>query len=132
MARAHAPDRLAGADKTAHDVDVKHALEPRHTHLVHPRGHVHHTGIVDQGGERPQTGVDARKHGQHLRLIGHIGLHRHRRAAAGADLPHHLVGRQRVGAVIDSHGKAALRRQQRRGRANAAGGTGDEEGGCHM
>ena len=93
-ARAHALHRFACAHKTAQHVDVKHALESRHAHLVHAGRHVDHPGVVDQGGEAPQFGVNFSEHGHDLGLIAHIGLHRDGVAALGANLAHHLVGGQ--------------------------------------
>ena len=92
MARAHALHGFARTHKAAHHVDVKHALEPRHAHLVHAGGHVHHPGVVDQGGEAPEFGVNFLEHGHDLGLVTHIGLHGHGVAAPGANLAHDLVG----------------------------------------
>jgi hypothetical protein len=74
--RAHAPHRLARAQQAADDVDVEHAAPARHAHARPPRGHVDHAGVVDQARQPAQLGVDVREHAQHLRLVGHVGLHR--------------------------------------------------------
>jgi hypothetical protein len=73
-----------------------------------------------------ELGVDFFKHGQHLRLIGHVGLHRDGLAAGLADLPHHFVGGQRVAGVVDGHRPALAGRKQGRGRAYAARAAGDQ------
>ena len=56
---------------------------------------------------------------------------RHGRAAVGTDLPHHLIGRQRIGLVIHRHRVTALRRQQAGGRAYASPTTGDQQNSGH-
>jgi hypothetical protein len=87
---------------------------------------VHHAGVVDERTQGAEARVELLKHGQHLRLVGHIGLQRNRLAARLPDLAHHGLGRLRVAGVVDRHRVALARRQQRRGRANAARCTRDQ------
>src|ERR1035437_2822008 len=88
VARAHAFDRFPGAQETAQHVDVEHALESCHAHLIDTLCHVHHTGVVDQCAESPQPGVDGFEHRHHFRRHRHVRLQRDGIAAARANLPH--------------------------------------------
>jgi hypothetical protein len=92
VARAHAAHGLARAQERAQDVDVEHALQARQAHVFHAAGHVHHAGVVDQRVQPAPLCVNGGKHGQHLRLVGHVGLHGECGAAAGVDLLHHGLG----------------------------------------
>jgi len=102
--------------------------------------HVHHAGVVHQGSQHAQFGVDSGEHGQHLGLVRHIGLHRDGGATQGADLADHLVGCRGVGGVVDGYGVAFACGQHGAGCADAAAAAGDEQdrcrdgsggGGCH-
>jgi len=70
-----------------------------------------------------------RKHGHHLGLIAHIGLHRQGQAASGLDARHHGLSSGGVLGVIDSHGPTLLSGQHSRGRTDAAAATGDQYNG---
>mgnify|MGYP000081238930 CR=1 FL=1 len=128
---AHAPQGLAGAQEGALHVDGEHALPPRQAHLVHPRGHIDHAGVVDQAAQAAHFRVDAREHGQHLGFIGHIGMHAEGLPAGGLDLLHHRLGGLCVVGVVDGHLPALLGGQQRRGGADPPAAAGHQQDFVH-
>jgi hypothetical protein len=106
---------------------AQHAFEARDADLVDPRLHVDHAGVVDQGGEASELGIDLLEHRHHLCLVADVGLHGDRRAAVCTDGSHHLVGGQRVARVVDRDRVAATCRLQSRRGADASAASGDQE-----
>ena len=131
MTRAHAQHGFARADKAAQDVGVKHALEARHAHGVHPGRQVHNAGVVDQGGEaallHTHMRVQLRKHRQHLGLVGHISLQGNGLATRCANALHNVGCSGRVAAVVDRHRVALPRRQHRHSGPDAAAAASDQK-----
>jgi hypothetical protein len=72
MARAHATHRFARAQQAADGIGGKHAVQTLGRQLVHPLGPVNHTGVVDQGVERPPSLVNRLEQVQHVRFLRNI------------------------------------------------------------
>ena len=120
MLRAHAFNRLARAQKAAHDVDGEHALQTGGAHGVHPGANIHHARVVDKCSHAAQLGIDLVEKPQDVGLHSHIGLHGHRGASARTNLAHHFIGSERIGGVVHGNRVATLGGKQRRGSTNAA------------
>ncbi len=97
----------------------------RYAHCVYPLGGVHHACVVHQRSDAAQLRVHGGKQGQHLGLVGHIGLYGQGGAACGADLLHHRIGGGLVALVVHRYRPALARGQPGGGGANASAGTGD-------
>ena len=76
--------------------------------------------------------VDGGIHGQHLGLVGHVGLDDQRTPARRTHLVGHALRGRGVAGVVDGHVPAALRGQHGRRGADAAAAAGDQKGLAHV
>jgi hypothetical protein len=93
-----------------------------HTHLL-----IDHAGVVDQAGQRAEFGIDARKHRQHLGFIGDVGRNHDRATTQLAHASCHRLRRKLITRVVDGDVPASFCTGDRRRRADAAAGAGDED-----
>ena len=113
--RAHALDRLGGAEEHAGEVRVEHRVPVGVAHLLRER-HPLDAGIVDQHVDAAGVAVDRREG------CGDAGSVRD----VAAEIGDAGVARVRLAEVERKHGRALVAELERDGFADAAGGAGDD------
>src|ERR1019366_604746 len=109
----------------ADHVHLEHAPDRAGVEAVESPGASGDAGVVDERGDRPEFEIDALEQPDHFVFVRGVRLHQDRAAAAGADLGHYLVGTLFVLEVVHAYRVAALGRELRRRRADAAARTGN-------
>ncbi len=84
--------------------------------------------VVDEGVELAELALRGREELGDGTLVGDVGLDGDRSSAGPLDLAREAAGSRLVGAVVDGHGISASGREPRDRGADAASGTGDDEG----
>ena len=83
-------------------------------------------GIVDQDGQRTESGGGPGNEGAALGAFGEIGLDQVGAAALAADGVAHGASTIGIGAIVDDDGMAGIGQSQGNGSADTVAGAGDE------
>ena len=123
----HAARRLLRGDERAGRVDGEDALQALGRDIHELGGLLDDAGIVEEGIEPAELGIRGLEEAGDVLGLGDVGLDGDRLAAGLADVGDDGLRSRLVGGVVDDDVLAALRREPRGGRADAAAATGDEE-----
>mmetsp|Transcript_20833 Transcript_20833/g.79932 ORF Transcript_20833/g.79932 Transcript_20833/m.79932 type:complete len:211 (-) Transcript_20833:2713-3345(-) len=128
---AHAQRGLLAAQQGADHVDIEQPPPARDVHRGQARGRRDDAGVVDQGRQWAQLGVDALEHAGHLAHVGHVRLHGDDAPAGRAQFVGERVCGGRVADVVEGQIPTGPRTAPGRRCADAARTAGDERDACH-
>src|SRR6266403_4001815 len=115
------------AQETADDVDREHALQPLDRHVFDARAQIDHAGVVDQRRYAPQGSLRLAEQADDVVFARDVGGH-----GNAANVLGELLRSRTLAAIVHAHCVAALRRQARSGRADAATAAGDDHHAAHL
>ena len=129
--RLHQPERAAGAEEGAGQVDRDHPVPLRRGQLVDRHRRRAGSGVVEQQVQPPERLSDALEQGVDLRRIADVGRNRECMGVVLAGQRRRL--RQRLGPPSGQpHAISSLEQPKRHGASDPAAGAGDEGGGLHQ
>src|SRR6267143_466496 len=111
----------------ADDVDCEHALQPLGRHVFDARAQIDHAGVVDQRRYAPSGPLRLVEQANDVVFARDIGSD-----GDAANFFGELLRRRTLAAIVNAHRVAALRRQARSRRADAATPAGDDHHAAHL
>jgi hypothetical protein len=127
----HPPHRLAGAEEAAGDVEVEHGPQRLEGHVLDPADRPDRAGVVDQGSEPPEFGIDRLEQADHVGFAGDVTLDDGGALSGRLDLGRDRLRRFAAAPIVERDVIAAGAGEPGDCRADAARRAGDEKDAAH-